>query len=46
MVLELETEKNVDSDRMKEVAADYIKDLNIKVDNLRTKILKEYSTDN
>lgn len=46
VVLELETEKNFDSDLMKEVAADYIRDLNIEIDNVRTKILKEYSTDN
>lgn len=45
VVLELETEKNFDSDLMKEVAADYIKDLNIEIDNVRTKILSEYSVD-
>lgn len=44
VALKLEVEKGFDSDLMKEVAADYIKDLNVEIDNVRTKILSEYST--
>lgn len=45
--LALEVDEDYDdSELMKEVAEDYIKDLNSEIDNVRTKILKDYSDNN
>lgn len=41
--LELEVEDGYDSELMKDVATDYVKDLNVEIGNVRAKIQKDYA---